>query len=361
VKWRIALASIPWLVLLAHATPARAESAAQCACDLAPIMGKVTSVKDGKLEVDLGTAHGIEPGMRVGVIACCDVAYHPDHVSAWVCPDSEDVKAVVELTEVGTNSSTGVIGRASAANKGDLVFVTDRAPTHKKLFPGFPQQWTNIFDLSLTLRAIPGVWSGGVGFPFEFELSYQFVAPIKLSVFSAPSFVGIDGDAVVARSILGFGTSFSTRFFEVGIGVAAHMDSMGPERQLALVQSVRLGAEDGLMLKVANTLIFEPDWRNGFHWDSVHAEIRIPIHWRVSLYVDGGGGGNASNMWWFRMTTGVHVMIRGTGGPGTVILPFGIGGGFYELSDNDCDWSSEDCVETYFASVIFVTGLQARF
>lgn len=327
-------------------------------------MGKVTAVKDGRVVVDLGSEHGLQVGDRVGIISCCDVQVNPESGPAWVCPDDESVKAVVELTLVGPMQSSGQVGTGGAAVKGDLVFPTTRAPTHEKWFPGFPQQWTSVWDLSLRLRLIPGVMGGGVGFPFEFSLTYQLPVPVKVGVYSEPAMVGVDGDVFVAHAILGASVSFSSRYFEVGVGVGGHVDSMGPARNLALVQMVRLGASDGLMLKMRNTFGLGAgpgSGGEGLHWDSIHGEIRVPVSWRVRLYLDGGGGGGFTNMWWMRWTTGVHILLRGKGGPGTVTLPIGIGGGVYEFWDDDCDWTNDTCDEALFATVILVTGVDLRF
>ncbi len=353
------------VVACALVAPAGASAqSGECVCDLAPVMGKVSSVKNGRVAIDLGTAHGLEVGDHVGVVSCCDAPWHPDHLTAWICPDDKAVTAVVELDEVGESSASGEVGRGSAAHKGDLVFVTDRPATHKVAFPGFSHQWLSVVDLSLRLRAIPGMSGGGVGFPFDLSISYQTPWPLEMGIFSAPSFLGMDGGNVVGHAIMGGFVAYSTRFFEVGLGVGGHVDSLGPERNLAVVQSTRLGATDGLALSLQNTFIlgFDTDGEGrGLHWDSVQAEIRIPVHWRVTLFVEGGGGGNFSNMLWFRMTTGVNIMLRGKGGPGTIVLPLGIGGGFYELWDDDCNWETGSCEDTFFASVIAVTGLDIRF
>ena len=130
----------PVVVAVIAAAPSVAEAweAADLSCEAAPVIGRVVKVKDGKLVINVGSLHGMEVGARVGVIPCSALPHHEKLGHGVVCEDNPDVTAVVLIDVVEESWSSGVIGRGSSAMKGDIVFLSDRAPTDKKGFPGFP-------------------------------------------------------------------------------------------------------------------------------------------------------------------------------------------------------------------------------
>ncbi|MBW2263777.1 MAG: hypothetical protein JRG91_17585 [Deltaproteobacteria bacterium] len=360
MSWATRICSVA-LVLLAvtASTLAIAGKKKPNTCEDPSITGRVISVKNLRVHVDMGSKHGVEKGMRVAVIPKSAVKDHPKYGPPFMCGDNPDVTAIVELDEVGETTSSGIIGRASAATKGDAVVVTSLAPTDRRRRPVFPHQYGNIWDVSLRFRILADVAGDGAGFPMELMFSYQFAAPVKITAFMAPSFFGTQegGDSVATVGLM---LAYSSRFFELGFGLGGYHLRGGRIHTLAFQQKVRIGAEHGLRLEFLNSLVWDHDgWGDdrGLRYDSTIAEIVIPVHARVALYLEGGGGGENTDVSWMRITTGVHIYVRGTGGPGTIVVPIGIGGGYVDLDVCDGDM----CFWNGYYGVYFVTGVEASF
>ena len=328
-------------------------------CEEPSITGQVVSVKNLRVHVDLGTKHGVEKGMRVAVIPKSVAKGHPKYGAPFLCGDGPDVTAIVELDEVGKSSSSGIIGRASAATKGDTVVVTSLGPTDRRKAPVFPHIYGNIWEASLRFRILADVDGDGAGFPMELMVSYQASIPIKLTLFMAPSFFGSqDGGEAVAT--VGGMLSYSSRFFEVGFGLAGFHSSGENAHTLAFQLKGRIGAKHGMRLEFLNSLVWDHDGGEdvrGLRYDSTIAEIVVPVHARIALFLAGGGGGGNSELEWMRITTGVHIYLRGTGGPGTIVVPLGFGGGF--VFRDVCE--GDMCFFNSYDGVFIDTGIEATF
>ncbi len=329
-------------------------------CEDPSITGHVTSVKNLRVHVDLGSKHGVEKGMRVAVIPKSVAKGHPKYGPPFMCGDGPDVTAIVELDEVGKTSSSGIIGRASAATKGDAVVVTSLAPTDRRAMPVFPQHYGNVWDVSLRFRILADVNDSGAGFPMDLMFSYQASIPLRITAFMAPSFFGTqEGGEAVAT--IGLMLAYSSRFFEVGFGLAGYHSSGDRFHALAFQLKARIGARHGLRLEFLNSLVWDDDEggeeTRGLRYDSTIAEIVFPVHARVALFLAGGGGGGNTAYEWMRITTGVHVYVRGTGGPGTIVVPIGFGGGF--VFRDVCE--GDMCFFNEYGGVYIDTGIEATF
>jgi hypothetical protein len=326
-------------------------------CEEPSITGHVTSVKNLRVHVDLGSKHGIEKGMRVAVIPKGVAKGHPKYGPPFMCGDGPDVTAIVELDEVGKSSSSGVIGRTGAATKGDAVVVTTLPPTDRRAMPIFPQAYGNVWDVGLRFRILADVDGNGAAFPMELMLSYQASIPIRITAFMAPALYGSRDDGMAVATI-GFMLAYSSRFFEVGLGLAGYHASDNRVHELAVQLKGRIGARHGLRIEFLNSLVWDHDeWDEnvGLRYDSTIAEIVFPVHARVALYLAGAGGGGNTQYEWMRITTGVHVYVRGTGGPGTIVVPIGFGGGFV---DRGC---VDDMCFGGYGGFYIDTGVEATF
>lgn len=339
---RAGTCTVALLVVSTLLHPGRALADEASTCEEPSIIGKVVSVKNLRVHVDLGTKDGIEKGMRVAVIPGSAISSHPKYGSSFLCGASPEVTVIVELDEVGKEESSGIIGRTGAATKGDTVVLTGLEPTDRRGFPGFPHAYGNVFDVSLRFRILAS-FGGGAGFPTDLMIGYQLPIPVKIRLVMSPIFAG-SHEGGHAMSVMSFMLTYSSRFFEVGFGVGGYLESFEHIRRFAFQQFFRIGAEHGMRARVTNTLVWDHGWgggRRGLRYDSTFGEIVIPVHARVSLFWEGGGMGGNTEYEVVRVTTGVHVYARGTGGPGTIVLPIGFGGGFVFLdacTDDMCDW-----------------------
>jgi hypothetical protein len=354
-------------VIVIAALPCEALRKEKLVCVKPVIVGKVVAVKKGKAFFDVGTDHGVEVGARLAVIPASAIETHPEHGTALVCKHVGGVTAVVEIDEADATGSSGRIGRASAATKGDLAFVVEWKPTNWKWWPVFPEAYGNVWEMRLRVHLLPDFYEHGLGFTGQVALSYQFALPIKIQVMMARLIVAHANRDMVGV-MPGLLISYSSRFFEVGFGVGAHTNTFEKVHGPALFQTVRLGAENGLMARVPTVFLYSRDewWvggPRGLQFDSVFGEVKAPLHQRVTIFMDFWAGGLASGE--FRLTGGLQIMVRGTGGPGTVIVPIGAGGGSIDWADPDCDWTTDDDAcwdeDLLLMSFILTTGLDVRW
>jgi hypothetical protein len=331
-------------------------------CEDKGVYGTVVKVKGGRIHINVGSKKGIEKGTHVAVVPRDSTTTHPDLGYLYFCGDSPEVTAVVEIDEVSEKSASGPIGRTAAAHKGDMVFVTDSPVIDKRGFPAFPRMYKNVFDISLRFRILAGFDGGGAAFPMDLFLSYQTPAPVKVGVFMLPAVLSSASGGEGIATLGGFVT-FSSRYFEFGFGVGGHMNSPDDFQRLGFLQIIRIGAEHGMRLRLYSSYVwdFGPGGdERGLRWDSLFAEIVVPVHTRVALFWEGGGGGANTNLSQGRFTTGAHVYLKGAGGPGTIVLPVGLGFGVVdywgECLDDMCGIN-----DFWHIGMTFTLGLDARF
>jgi len=334
-------------------------------CKEADVVGEVVSVKKDVVTVELDPGAEISTGTHLAVIPASKLETHPTFGSALVCKHNGGVTAVIKVDSVTGSSASGTIGRASAAKPGDLVFVTPWQTTHWKWWPIFPEAYGDIWELSTRFFIMPDFYESGVSFDASLSISYQFSFPLRIQL----SMVQL-GIAKERRYIIGllpaFIASYSSRFFEVGFGVGMHTSNMGPFTGVSLFQTVRIGAEDGLMGRVTTVFKYysESPWEDeptGFYLDSVFWEVKAPIHARVTFFMESWTGIMPPAL--FRLTGGIQLMFNGTGGPGTIIVPIGVGGGFLDWWDPGCELGPSECwhQEIILESFVLTTGITMRW
>ncbi len=364
---RAAQAALLALAVLHVAWPCEARRKNMLSCVEADIVGKVVSVKKGGMIVEVDEGSGIEVGTHLAVIPESSLEEHPTLGQALVCKHGGGVTAVVEIDSVSNDRASGEIGRASAATVGDLVFVTDWEPTHWKWWPVGPEAYGNVWDFIVRMYVLPDFWQRGASFEGHVSLSYQFSIPLRLQVMMAQIIIAYEHESLVGV-LPAFIVSYSSRFFELGFGVGMHHSSLEHATGVSLFQTMRLGAENGLMARVTTVFKYHRgEWWDGgpegLQFDSVFWEVKVPIHARVTFFLESWGGGLASGG--FRFTGGIQLMFNGTGGPGTIIVPIGAGGGTVEWVDPECDWSASDSgcwdEDFFLMSFIITTGVHMKW
>ena len=354
------------VLAILHATsPAEAKRKDVLSCVEAEVVGKVVSVKKGKVIVELDEE--IETGTHLAVIPPSALEEHSAFGQALVCKHGGAVTAVVEVDEVSGTQASGPIGRASAATAGDLVFVTDWEPTYWQWWPIGPAAYGDIWDLAVRMYVLPDFWQRGASFEGRISLSYQFSFPLRLEVAMLQLLVAYEDESLVGV-LPAFIVSYSSRYFELGLGVGMHGNTIDGVRGPSFFQTLRLGAVNSLMARVTTVFKFlGREWWDGgpegLQFDSIFWEIKAPIHSRITFFMESWGGGVSSGG--FRLTGGIELMFNGTGGPGTVIVPIGAGGGTIDWMDPYCDWNDpdSDCWEDDFflMSFIVTTGIHLRW
>jgi hypothetical protein len=247
------------------------------------------------------------------------------------------VRDVVEFVRMHAASDDGVdlgfdvlgLGRVRAARadrarvlvpidtrvvKGTLV---RRSAERYSEYSLAPARLGGIFSVGADLRPyLPLGKPIGFGFQGAIRASYRFGLPIALHASLSPI-----GGVTPAGSVVSGGLilALDTQYFEIGIGVggtsvAPTYFSWGPGAAVTLMQLLRFGAVDGLMLQAQTDVYALAD---EFQFNSFTATGQIPIvaGWWILLR---GGGGVGSGFIVFE--TGVRHLMIGNGDHQTVFL-----------------------------------------
>ncbi len=342
--WRPVAVASPNAVAPA-APPARAAASA--------VLGKVATAHGGSVLIELDSAGTLRPGDHVlirsqSVETRLNLFSGKEEAAVTNAP-----VAVLEVRQVQGTRAIAELGRGDNASVGDTVEVTDRPASRSSIFAGRAgyDTWARA-----TLRPmlnfgkvdVASVTELAFGYYWQFLHLQARVAPLG---FSVPHGV----DAANMQVIV----SYSNDLFEFGLGTGyfrhefqtlndydcssngfltgsvASADSSGgavhPQRfncaqsGPTVVQHLRLGAIDGLNLRVTDTVTISS---GQFRWGYLEGSLDIPLTRELNLY---GAGGGTTGLGWGEV--GMRTYLRGVGGHGTLILSTGIGGSSLRTSE----------------------------
>lgn len=338
------------LELWRAAPPVHVQSATPGPAALRPatktVLGKVSTAHRGNVLIELDSAGTVRPGDRVLIRS-----QHTETRMNLFSGKEEAVisnapVAVLEVRQVQGTRAIAELGRGDDANPGDTVELTDRPPSHSSLFAGRVgyDSWARA-----TLRPMFNFGKVDVGSVTELSFGYYWQF-LHLQVRAAPWGFSVPHgvDAANLQVIL----SYSNDLAEIGLGTgyfrhefktlndydcsangyvlgaaskttsedgAAHQQSYNcAQSGPTVVQHLRLGAVDGLHLRMTNTLAIDG---GQFRFGYLEGSLDIPLTRELNLY---GAGGGATGMSWGEL--GIRTYLRGVGGHGTLILTTGLGG-----------------------------------
>lgn len=276
---------------------------------------------------------------------------------------------ILVLERVSGLQGAGRLVRNAYAEPGDAAVPTRHF--HETLVYGrrFPGTW----------RVRGDVWAGpapgdhvGMGLWTQGTVEYRFGVPLKLAVelgpgivasglgLRGPGFTTVSAGTVVAASLRGV-VGLALSGFELSLGLGGSLDT-GRLNDGLLQMSIgaRFGSLDGLNLN-ADGYFFLPDRGRPAYFDGAAVTFNIPVHRRVTLVFAAAGG----LPFWVHSTAGLRVYAHGTGGPGTTIIGFSVGG-FGLTERRECPPPSTatlECVAgiTLGAGPLFQLGFDHRF
>jgi hypothetical protein len=307
-----------------------------------PISGRVLRIASGMALLDRGSADGLPVGAHVEIFSSRMVwRLSPRTGSVELAPSRESV-GVLLVRVVDEHAATAEITRGTAIRVGDEFVVTDAPVTEHLIFPARQDYHHRI---EAVLRPFVEINAVAVGFVNDFRYRYHFDAPFQVEVGVTPLAFEIRGGAGDEQvpTAFDFTALYDHDYFAIGLGVGslvygAESGSVGgpltpaspAALRFGLYQTVRLGAVDGLMVELRNSFVFrERTIGDGsqmtFQWGSTEIQGNIPLHRRVSLLLDGGGGNNG----WAYGEIGIRTFFSGSGGPGTIIVPIAAGVGSF--------------------------------
>ncbi len=303
-------------------------------------LGKVVEAKRGNLLIELEDAAGVVPGDILLVRSRAkEVKLNPftgvEEETATNAPT-----AVVEVIRVEGTRAVAELNRGDVAMPGDTVELNDHRREVSRQFPARSDytQWARA-----TLRPMANI--GAIDIASLTDLAWGYYGSwFHVQVHIAPLGISVPNgsDLFNAHAIF----AYSSDFAEFGLGVgyfretwgaySAYDCTTGSTASLAstsvggyvsqatsctksgpsFVQHLRLGAIDGLNVRVTNTTVIS----DGFRFGYFDASLDIPITRTLNVYGLGGGGTNIGIG-----EFGVRTYLRGVGGHETIVLTTGVG------------------------------------
>lgn len=276
---------------------------------------------------------------------------------------------ILVLERVSGLQGAGRLVRNAYAEPGDAAVPTRQFRETLVYGRRFPGTW----------RVRGDVWAGpalgdrvGLGLWTQGAVEYRFGVPLKLAVelgpgivasglgLPGPGFTTVSMGTVVAASLRGV-VGLALSGFELSLGLGGSLDTGRLDDGLLQMSiGARFGSLDGLHLDTGG-YFFLPDRGRPATFDSAAATFNIPVHRRVTLVLAAAGG----LPFWVYSTVGLRIYAHGTGGPGTTIIGFSLGG-FGLTERRQCpppSTASLECVtgSTLGGGPLFQLGFDHRF
>ncbi len=305
-------------------------------------LGKVLEAKRGNLLIELEDGAGITPGDILLVRSRAKELKINPFTRLEEETASNAPTAVVEVIRVEGNRAVAELNRGDQAVAGDTVELNDHRREVSRQFPA-RSDYDHWFRA--TLRPMANLGQVDIASLTDLAWGYQGswfhvqarISPLGISVpnavdmFNAHAIFAYSGD--FAEFGLGFGyfreswggfsayecTAGSTASVSQPTGSYVSQATSCTKAGPSVVQYLRLGAVDGLNIRVTNTTVISDGFRFGFF----DATLDIPITRTLNIYGLGGGGTNVGIG-----EFGVRTYLRGIGGHESLILTTGVGGTF---------------------------------
>lgn len=318
--------------------------------------GHVLRVGNGYAIISIGAAQGIEEGQRVDFSTS-----RPEDLGVDEAAVERKHVASGRVTGISTNHAKVQLGFNERVSVGSLAVASDR-PFRPSL--SGPPRLGDHWSAQGIARTFVALGEFGGGLLLSGTLSYQFEQQLRLLVFVDPIAVA---DADVERGVAavngGAVASFDTRFFELGLGLGAQTVNStdfgrGAGSGLSVVQTLRLGVEDGLNLTARTSIVL---FHKEFDLGSLVVSAQIPVREGYWLLLGGGGG----NVGYGLGEVGLRALLDGNGDRGSTFLRVSAGGaaiftdGACEISDEFGSVGCDDSVN--YAGPMAGVGVEWRF
>jgi hypothetical protein len=250
-----------------------------------------------------------------------------DHVELFTAtPDGEETShAVGTVTRIGRERAQVEVGLGEVMPAGGRARLTRRDTTASLVAPPRVPRLVHVEG-----GVAPYLPIGNLGFGAlaDAAVTYAFERPLYLRAELSP--VGLilskESDAgVLAGHVL---AGYDHNYFAVGLGLGLLMgnrsslydwERSGAYPVLSVKQATRLGARDGLNLRVDTLFALA---REQWQFAAVEVHAQIPLGTRTWLTL-GGGGGEASR--YARGSLGLRRLVYGHGGSGSLFVSPSVG------------------------------------
>jgi len=303
-----------------RATPLGAPTQAAAAPDSAPEpapQGRVVARHDRELTVSLG-----RPELALG-----------DHVELYErtpAPgggERETSLAVGQVVEVSKGAARLELGLSEEVPQSALARPSTRALTRSLVAP---PRIGGLTVLEGGIRPFLPTESLGIGVLADLAVTYLAERPFYARVELQPV-----GGILSARSDAGLFTGYALlgydqQYFAVGMGVGlvlarrngwatADEEHADVGTTFSVKQAARLGARDGLHLRVDNSFVLGA---KAWHFAYVQVGLQLPLGTRTWLTLDGAGGEAGR---FLRYDIGLRRILLGNGGAGSLFVRPSVG------------------------------------
>lgn len=256
------------------------------------VKGNVVEVRPETVVVDFGADDGITKGDHVEL-------YRESSVDLGSGEEGtrETTLGVGLVAATSQNRSEVRLGVNETVTPNDLARLSDKPLSSAPVSPPRPMELSTI-----DAAARPFFTIGSIGFGAVTDVSYQydFAWPGTLEVSVAPFGLAGNQDSFAAAFAGSASMSFDTRMFRIGLGAGAttlgrynnnraYDDTARPGASFQITQVLRLGARDGLHLKVDNAFsIIDRE----FIFAGLTGEVLVPLQKSLNntwLLFRGGG------------------------------------------------------------------------
>lgn len=274
--------------------------------------GRVVEVRKAAVVVNLGSRDGLAQGEHIALFDLEEVALASGKAGA-----RERLRAVGKVTAVSSTSAQVALGINESVQVGTRARETTRALTAERWGP---PRAAGIWEVSATLRPFLTLGSVGLGSVSDLSVGYRFEAPVHVQLVAEPVAGAAAEGGSVAAAAANLLASFDSKWFEIGLGAGWANTEITSGSGLSVAQVGRIGAADGLHLRVRNMFLLSDD---EFRYGATVGTVHVPISSETTLLARGGGG--AAGFGYGEL--GLEWRVLGNGLRDTLFLTGTIGGG----------------------------------
>ena len=279
-------------------------------------VGRVTRSVPGEIVVSLGSADGLGRGDHIEL-----VLEHPEDAADGEVALSREVVAIGLVSNVSERSAKVRLGLNESVPVGALA-----SPSASPLTGSLsaPPRAADLWTLELMARPFAALGELGGGVLLSGAFGRRF-GHLHLQAVVDPLGMGdVQDKRHVTAANAALVGSYDSQYFEMGLGFGGQTVNdadflLPPGSGLAVLQLIRLGAQDGLNISArTNVVLFHSEFRFG----GMVASGQIPVTRGYWLLLNGGGG----NIGYGYGELGLRVLLTDNGLAGSKFLTVTAGG-----------------------------------
>jgi len=302
-----------------------------------PKVGKVLSLRPDAVVVSLGKLDGVKPGSYIELFTSFD-----EDLGEGEQTSRDQMLAIGVVKVAGKHRSVVQLGLGESAPIESQARITSKRPTLNK---NMPPRSSGYWEMTANFRPFLALGSLGFGTITDGSIGYRGEEGLHMMILVEPLGVALAEEGNIISSAAALVAGYDTQMFEVGLGLgmAAINDELYDSpilsvdessrafesepptfdrvrSGLSIMQTVRLGALDGLHLNAHNMFIVH---EGEFMFGGTNIRAQLPLSQKTWLVARGGGG--ISGYGYGEIA--LRVLIRGNGDRGSLFLTPSLGGG----------------------------------